>query len=130
MNELFGELHEQEEFGLYGRQHLAELEKKKIIEMNRFKEYLMSNEKAFELADEAFSLFKELYNTDYGNIYEDENLISIHTGGWSDNEELIFEFKQTGWWFLNHKITSRGGHYYFNTDTQKEKDWKIEAISV
>lgn len=66
-----------------------------------------------------------MYDTNYGSIEEDENLISIHTGGWSDNEELIREFKETGWWFKNHEITARGGHYYFNTDFCADKEWKI-----
>lgn len=83
------------------------------------------NPKAFELADEAFLLFKSMYDTNYGSIDEDENLISIHTGGWSDNEQLIWEFKETGWWFKNHKITAKGGHYYFNTDFYADKEWRI-----
>lgn len=102
---------------------------------NRFEKYLLYkrknskiinvNPKAFELADEAFELFKSLYNTDYGDIDEDENLISIHTGGWSDNEELIYEFKETGWWFRYHKITATGGHYYFDKDFYSDKKWEI-----
>ena len=102
---------------------------------NRFDKYLVYerengkivdvNPKALELADEAFLLFKSMYDTNYGSIEEDENLISIHTGGWSDNEELIREFKETGWWFKNHEITARGGHYYFNTDFCADKEWKI-----
>jgi len=102
---------------------------------NTFKKYLMYkkengkiidvNKNAFKLANEAFLLFKSLYNTTYGSIEEDDNLISIHSGGWSDNEELIYEFMQTGWWFKNHKITAIGGHYYFNTDFYADKEWII-----
>ena len=82
---------------------------------NRFEKYLTYikengkivdvNVKAFELKDEALQLFKELYDTHYGSIEEDENLISIHTGGWSDNEQLIREFRETAWWFINHDIS-------------------------
>jgi len=102
---------------------------------NRFKKYLMYekqngkiiniNEDSFELVDEAFLLFKDLYNTNYGSIEEDDNLISIHTGGWSENEQLIRVFKKTGWWFKNHQITASGGHYYFNTNKYLNKDWNI-----
>ena len=102
---------------------------------NRFEKYLLYkrknrkiinvNPKAFELADEAFELFKSLYNIHYGDIDEDENLVSIHTGGWSENEELIYEFKETGWWFRHHKITAAGGHYYFDKDFYSNKKWKI-----
>ena len=85
------------------------------------------NEKSIDLANESFLLFKELYDINYGSIYEDENLVSIHTGGWSENEYLINEFKKSAWWFKNHKITSKGGHYYFNTDfLDSSKEWVIE----
>jgi len=69
---------------------------------NRFEKYLLRtadgepNPKAFD--NEAFKLFKELYDEHYGNIAEVANLVLIHTGGWSENEALIEEFKQTGWW--------------------------------
>jgi len=59
------------------------------------------------------------------NVDENENVIAIHTGGWSENEELIEEFKETAWWFKFHVITARGGHYYFNTDSHADKEWKI-----
>lgn len=101
---------------------------------NRFEKYLMYEKEngiinvkpdSLKLADEAFLLFKSLYDINYGSIDEDENLISIHTGGWSDNEQLISEFKETGWWFMNHEITAKGGHYYFNTDFYADKEWQI-----
>ncbi len=104
-------------------------------DVNSFKKYLMYvkengkivnvNPEAFELANEAFKLFKQLYDCNYGSIEEDENLIEIHTGGWSENEALIEEFKQTGWWFRYHKITAKGGHYFFNMDFYADKEWKI-----
>lgn len=102
---------------------------------NRFEKYIVFkkengrivnvNPKVFTSADEAFLLFKEMYDTHYGSIHEDENLISIHTGGWSENEQLISEFEQTSWWFRFHKITAKGGHYYFDTDFYADKEWKI-----
>ena len=82
-----------------------------------------------DLADEAFELFKDLFSYDYGSIDEDENLISIHTGGFSENEELISELKETGWWIKNYEITAAGGHYYFNTDFMDGiKSWDIRAV--
>ena len=44
---------------------------------------------AFNNGDDAFQLFCQLYDTNYGSIDIDKNLISIHTGGWSENEEII-----------------------------------------
>ena len=98
---------------------------KYIIYVKENDEIVSVNPNAFEFADESFSLFKELYNTDYGSIHEDENLISIHTGGWSENEALICEFEETGWWFKYHEITAKGGHYFFNTDAHANKEWRI-----
>lgn len=104
---------------------------------NRFEKYAMYERRKgkiinvnpvsldIEMLDDSFLLFKDLYNTDYGTIEENANLISIHTGGWSDNEQLISEFMETGWWFKYHCITARGGHYYFNTEPHAEKEWQI-----
>jgi hypothetical protein len=83
------------------------------------------NPNAIEFAEEAFILFKSLYNTGFGSITEDDNLISIHTGGWSDNESLISDFKLTGWWFKYHKISVKGGHYYFNTNIHADNNWQV-----
>lgn len=104
--------------------------------MNLFKDYrlyerdadghiIAHNPKAITLANEAFELFKSVYDCNYGSIEEDDNLIAIHTGGWSDNEALIEQFDQTAWWWIHHKITAKGGHYYFDTDYQSEKKWEI-----
>lgn len=84
------------------------------------------NAESVNLADESFELFKSLFDTSYGTIKEDDNLISIHTGGWSENEAIISEFMKTYWWFKNHKITAKGGHYYFNTDIHANKEWIIK----
>lgn len=89
---------------------------------------LSVNGEAFELADKAFELFKELFDTDYGSINEDQNLVSIHTGGWSDNEALIAQLKDTAWWIINYSGSKAGGHYYFNTDKQSEMDWDMVKI--
>jgi len=102
---------------------------------NRFSNYLVfekENNKivrvdseAFNLSDEAFLLFKDLFDYDHGSIEEDGNLVAIHTGGWSENEFLVREFKETTWWFKNHEITTKGGHYYFDTDFYSKKKWQI-----
>lgn len=87
------------------------------------------NHSAIKLADEAFELFKSMFNHEYGSIEEDENLVEIHTGVWYENEELIDEFKETAWWYNYHKITTVGGHYYFNKDIHAIKEWKIVKYS-
>lgn len=80
---------------------------------------------AYLLADEAFELFKSLYNTNYGSIEEDGNLIEIHTGGWSENEDLIEQFKETYWWKRNFRIKTTGGRYYFDTNVYSQNQWEI-----
>ena len=85
------------------------------------------NDISDETTSESFELFKELYDNSFGSIEEDENLVSIHTGGWSENEELVSMFKRTFWWMKNHKITHVGGHYYFDTDYHGDKHWVISA---
>lgn len=102
---------------------------------NQFKDYILDfvNDSKEELEqklaarDDAFSLFQDLYNTGYGTINIDDNLIDIHTGGWSDNESLIFEFRQTWWWKTYKVLEIRGGHYYFDTNKNfdNKKKWEI-----
>jgi len=79
----------------------------------------------FANKDKSFQLFQSMYNEEYGTIHIDENLVSIHTGGWSDNEEIISHFKKTFWWTSNLRATHVGGHYYFDTDRNGQKEWNI-----
>ena len=72
----------------------------------------------------AFEYLKTIYNTGYGTIKEDENLISIHTGGWSENEEIIYHFKKTLWWAMYFRAHLTGGHYFFDTK-DGDKEWDI-----
>lgn len=84
------------------------------------------NEDAYKYKWQAYRIFKELFDEGYGSISEDGDLIEIHTGGWSDNEALINEFKETVFWFMFHQIEVSGGHYYFNTGgLQSEQSWEI-----
>lgn len=80
----------------------------------------------FELIDESFEVFKSLYNTNYGSINEDGNLIDIHTGGWSENEELISQLKRTPWWMKHFVMYREGGHYYFEKKKHTgNENWEI-----
>jgi len=81
---------------------------------------------ALNKKNESFSLFQSMYDQNYGSINIDENLVSIHTGGWSENEYLISIFKNTEWWRQNFRIQITGGHYYFDTDRiNGMKEWDI-----
>lgn len=101
--------------------------------MNQFKKYELYikkngrivdvNKSAFELCDESFELFQSLYDNNYGSIEINDNLISVHSGGWSDNEDLINCFRESFWWTRFHKASFTGGHYYFQLEGDKE--WEI-----
>lgn len=108
--------------------------------MNRFKDYIFDFKALSELSeeeskaiiskiiascDEAFELFESLYDTGYGTITKANDLISISTGGWSDNEALIEEFRKTHWWSKNFVAHKAGGHYFFKTDSDSDSEWKI-----
>ena len=103
--------------------------------MNKFEKYLFYkkengiivnvNKDSLLTKAESFELFKKLYDTTYGSIEEDDNLISIHTGGWSYNEGLIEQFKETCWWIMSSKIEAPGGHYYINSDFSSDRVWEI-----
>jgi hypothetical protein len=48
------------------------------------------------------------------------DLLELHTGGWSGNEEMIRALKENFFWNLYWESSRRGGHYYF-TDLTKYK---------
>lgn len=103
--------------------------------MEKFKKHLIDwkNDSQEELdwkiknKDKAFDLFCELYDTSYGSLFIEDNLIEIHTGGWSENEELLYYLKNSFWWFNKYVITSSGGHFYIDLDSMNDvkKHWKI-----
>ena len=87
-----------------------------------------SEEEILKLLNESFELFKSKFNNHYGSIVEEDNLITISSGGWSDNEELISQFKSTFWWLSYFKIHATGGHYFFDTNknfTNNTKKWIV-----
>ena len=43
----------------------------------------------------------------------DGDILELHTGGWSGNEDIIQALENTMFWLLFWKATTRGGHYYF-----------------
>lgn len=93
-----------------------------------FKKYcILDPEFQFDRRDEAFDVLKSEYDQSYGTIREEGNLISIHTGGWSENEMLIESFRDTLWYKMKLVCKFEGGHYYFDTDkmNRNKKHWEI-----
>ena len=99
---------------------------------NIFKKYTLisiflaqySEEEILKFSSESFELFKSKFNNHYGSIVEEDNLITISSGGWSDNEELISQFKSTFWWSSYFRIHATGGHYFFDTNRSFINDTK------
>ena len=46
--------------------------------------------------------------------------LELHTGGWSGNEDIIYELKKTFFWMW-WRMTKVGGHYYFRIKPIKDK---------
>lgn len=87
-----------------------------------------SVEEVLKLLNESFELFKSKFNNHYGSIVEEDNLITISSGGWSDNEELISQFKSTFWWLSYFRVHATGGHYFFDTNRdfiKNTKKWTV-----
>ncbi|MAX51434.1 MAG: hypothetical protein CMH22_05600 [Methylophaga sp.] len=107
---------------------MKELEKYVLDFENDSKE---DGQRKIDLWEEAFEVFCSLYQTGYGNIEIDNNLIEIHTGGWSENEELVYLLKKTAWWYKVNVIERGGGHYYLDLKRSWDKDfkhWKIIKV--
>jgi len=49
---------------------------------------------------------------DWGFIRRGDRL-TLHTGGWSGNEDIIGALESTLFWQLSWEKSTRGGHYWF-----------------
>jgi hypothetical protein len=50
----------------------------------------------------------------YFEFHPDTNSYSLHTGGWSGNEDIIGAMKDNiGFWLTYWKSSMRGGHFIF-----------------
>lgn len=83
------------------------------------------------MAKDCLEYLQEIWEQSCGTIKVDENLVSIHTGGWSDNELVIRYLRLTMWWSKYYECQSIGGHYYFNLDKSNDKApyWHIAATN-
>lgn len=97
-----------------------------VIDWNASKETTVE---LFENYMDAFYAFEAEYNNHYGSVKINDNLIEIHTGGWSENESLVNDLKSTAFWKRVHKIVADGGHYYLDLD-RYDKDKKHYKIVI
>jgi len=59
---------------------------------------------------------KGSWNSDYGSIIikgKKVLRVELHTGGWSENEEVIGALQHSMFWVFYWAKSVRGGHYYF-----------------
>ncbi len=70
------------------------------------------------------------WNSDWG-IVQKGNELQLHTGGWSENEDIMNILKYSLFWALSWEKTERGGHYYFNLNKfPKYKDEMLQLEHV
>jgi len=73
----------------------------------------------WDLAEESYMELIELLRTIWCHKYgtmktnKDCTKMELHTGGWSENEEIISALRQSQFWRAFWWKTERGGHYYF-----------------
>lgn len=64
--------------------------------------------------DDLVQLILDLWDNDYGSATYENGILELHTGGWSENEEVYSAIRQnfmfmSGYWTLE----LHGGHYWF-----------------
>ena len=47
--------------------------------------------------------------------------LTLHTGGWSGNEDIIFALKTSLFWFFHWQMSRRGGHYWFHLPPKRSR---------
>ena len=77
---------------------------------------------------ELIEFVKSLWN--YGDYAykEEDGLFELHTLGWSGNESIIYELKQTIFWMMRLRARFAGGHYYFELDRNSDYEWDIVKV--
>lgn len=76
------------------------------------------------LYDELIEYVKSIWCYDDTIQYED-GLLEMHTIGWSGNEVIIDELRETDLWMFKFSAQTAGGHYYFKINKDSEHDWHI-----
>jgi hypothetical protein len=77
------------------------------------------------LYNELVEYIRDLWWFSQDGIEYQDGLLEIHTLGWSGNEDIVAELKNTDLWMFKFKAQTAGGHYYFKIDSESEHDWYI-----
>lgn len=87
------------------------------VPIMKFGAYFGDKEKVQELLDFITQLW---WYPDMGVEVEGDK-IELHTLGWSGNEDIIRELKNSSLWLIHWRKTFAGGHYYFDLGRDKEE---------
>lgn len=87
------------------------------VPIMKFGQYFGNKYKTQELLD----FLKELWWYSDMGIEIENNKIELHTLGWSGNEDIVRELKNSSLWLMHWRKTHTGGHYYFNLERDEEK---------
>ena len=77
------------------------------------------------LHDELIAYIKQLWWMSDDAIDYQVGLLELHTYGWSGNESIVEELRNTDLWTFKFRAETTGGHYYFKIDNEAEQDWWI-----
>ena len=80
-------------------------------ELDRARELAQDWKNPWRLID----FLKEIWWNGETGIYHKPKgrLVTLHTWGWSGNEEIIEVLRRTHFWILYWRKNERGGHYMF-----------------
>jgi hypothetical protein len=75
--------------------------------------------------DELIEYVKGLWNYGEHAYKHEDGMFELHTIGWSGNESIIYELKNTILWSMKFRAQLSGGHYYFRLDSKCGYDWNV-----
>ena len=83
----------------------------------KFGEYFADKDKTQELLEYISKLW---WYADIGVEIENDK-IGLHTIGWSGNESIIRELKNSSLWVMHWRKSYAGGHYFFDLGREEEE---------
>ncbi len=75
---------------------------------------LLKNGMCDENIEKYVELIKECWDNQYGSAKYNNGVLELHTGGWSENEEILSAIQMNkNFWWKYWTVVTRGGHYWF-----------------
>jgi hypothetical protein len=73
-------------------------------------------------ADALVAFVTEAWNSDFGSLEYEGEVLTLHTGGWSGNESIISALGESPFWALYWQSSTRGGHHVFRVPALTKKE--------